>query len=241
MQKVILITGASRGIGKEIALQFGGKGNNIIVNYANSEESALETVSEIEKAGGKAIAIKADVSKKAEVTAMFDVAISHYGKIDVLINNAGVMVTKPLKDLTEADYTKMFDINVKGTFNTLQECFSKLADNGFIINLSSSTTKMMLPTYTLYSATKAAVEQMTRIYAKEIGRGISINAIAPGPTSTELFFNGKSEEQIEFLTNQNTFKRLGEPSDIAKVAQFLASDESKWISGQVIPVNGGMV
>lgn len=241
MGKVILITGASRGIGQEMALQLGTAGNKIIVNYAHSEKSANETVKQIKDAGGNALSIKADVSNKAEVTAMFDEAIEYFGKIDVVINNAGVMITKPLQNLSEEDFTKMFDINVKGTFNTLQECFTKLADNGIIINLSSSTVKMMLPGYTLYSASKAAIEQMTRIYSKEIGRGISVNAVAPGPTKTELFLDGKSEEMISNLASQSAFKRLGEPGDIAKVIVFLASDDSKWISGQVIPVNGALV
>ncbi|PKQ61829.1 3-ketoacyl-ACP reductase [Labilibaculum filiforme] len=241
MNKVVIVTGASRGIGKEIAVLLAKNGDKIVVNYANSEKEAKNTVEQIKKEGGAAIAIQADVSNKKQVTSLFDKAMEHYGQVDVLINNAGIMINKPLAENTEADFIKQFDINVKGTFNTLQEAFFKLSDNGIIINLSSSTVKLMLPSYALYSASKAAVEQMTRVFSKEIGRGISVNAIAPGPTNTELFLNGKSEEFIKTLIRQNAFDRLAEPSDIAKVVLFLASDQSKWISGQVIGVNGAMV
>ncbi|MGJ8744200.1 SDR family oxidoreductase [Polaribacter sp.] len=241
MNKVIIVTGASRGIGKEIAILLAKNGNKIVVNYANSDTAANETIETIIAEGGSAIAMKADVSNRAQVTALFNKTIEHYGQVDVLINNAGIMINKLLKDYNEDDFTKQFDINVKGTFNTLQEAASKLSDNGRIINFSSSTVKLMLPTYALYSATKAAVEQITRVFSKEIGRGISVNAIAPGPTNTELFLNGKSEEFIKKLASMNAFNRLADPSDIAKVVLFLASNDSKWISGQVIGANGAMV
>ncbi|RKR14246.1 3-oxoacyl-[acyl-carrier protein] reductase [Maribacter vaceletii] len=241
MDKVIIVTGASRGIGKEIAKLLAKNGGKVVVNYSNNKQAANDTVAEIKKTGGIAIAIKANVAQRNEVTALFNETIKHYGKVDVVINNAGIMINKLVKDNSEEDYRKQFDVNVKGTLNTLQECASKLSDNGIIINVSSSTVKLMLPTYALYSASKAAVEQMTRVFSKEIGRGISVNAIAPGPTSTELFLNGKSDELIKKLISQNAFNRLAEPSDIAKVVLFLASDNSKWISGQVLPVNGAMV
>ena len=241
MEKVIIVTGSSRGIGKEIAILLAENGGKIVVNYANNEKEANDTVEQIKNGGGAAIAIKADVSKREQVTALFDKAIEHYGQVDVLINNAGIMINKPLNENSEDDFIKQFDINVKGTFNTLQEAFCRLSDNGIIINFSSSTVKMMLPSYALYSATKAAVEQMTRVFSKEIGRGISVNAIAPGPTNTELFLKGKSEDFIKRLVSLNAFNRLAEPSDVAKVVLFLASDNSKWISGQIIGVNGAMV
>ncbi|MGS0526147.1 SDR family oxidoreductase [Zobellia nedashkovskayae] len=132
-------------------------------------------------------------------------------------------------------------MNVKGVFNTLKEADAKLADNGIIINISSSTVKLMFPTYALYSASKAAVEQMTRVFSKEIGRGISVNALAPGATETDLFMKGKSQETIDKLSSMNAFNRLAKPIDIARVALFLASDDSKWISGQVIGANGALV
>lgn len=172
---------------------------------------------------------------------MFDKTIAAFGKVHVLINNAGIMISKKLKDNTEEDFSSQFDVNVKGIFNTLQEADAKLADQGNIINISSSTVKLMFPTYALYSATKAAVEQMTRVFSKEIGRGISVNALAPGATETDLFLKGKSEETINKLSAMNAFNRLAKPIDIANVVLFLASDESKWISGQVIGANGALI
>ena len=239
--KVILITGASRGIGQEIAFLLAENGAKVVVNHSKSDKDAEATVAEIEKNGGNAIAIKADVSDRDQVTELFNQAIKTFGKIDVLVNNAGVMISKKLKDNTQDDYTKQFDVNVKGIFNTLQEADSKLADNGNIINFSSSTVKLMFPTYALYSASKAAVEQMTRVFSKEIGRGISVNALAPGATETELFLNGKSQEFIDKLSSMNAFDRLAKPIDIARIVLFLASDDSKWISGQTIGANGALI
>lgn len=239
--KVILVTGSSRGIGKEIAILLAKNGAKIIVNHSNSQKEAEDTVDEIKQNGGDAIAIKADVSDRSQVTQLFKKSIEAFGKIDVLVNNAGAMISKKLKDHTQQDFTKQFEVNVRGLFNTLQEADSKLSDNGNIINFSSSTAKLMLPNYAVYSATKAAVEQMTRVYSKEIGRGISVNAIAPGATETAMFLNGKSQEQIDKLSAMNAFNRLAKPIDIARVVLFLASDNSKWISGQVIGANGGLV
>lgn len=239
--KVIIVTGSSKGIGKQIALLLAENGAKVIVNHSNSEKEANETVDNITKKGGTALAIKADVSLKKEVIHLFNKTIEVFNKIDVLINNAGIMYNKLLKDNTQDEFTKLFDVNVRGIFNTLQEADSKLADNGIIINFSSSTAKLMFPKYSLYSATKAAVEQITRVFAKEIGRGISVNAIAPGATATDLFLNGKSQETIDKLSAMNAFNRLAEPIDIAKIVLFLASDDSKWITGQVIGANGGLV
>lgn len=239
--KVIIVTGSSRGIGKEVAILLAQNGAKVIVNHSNSEEEARDTAETIKANGGTAITIKADVSKKEEVTYLYDETLKAFGRIDVLVNNAGIMFSKLLKDNTQDDFTRLFDVNVRGIFNTMQEAHSKLSDNGTIINFSSSTAKLMFPTYSLYSASKAAVEQMTRVFAKEIGRGISVNAIAPGATATDLFLNGKSQETIDKISAMNAFNRLAEPIDIAKVVLFLASDDSKWISGQVIGANGALV
>ncbi|WP_282133131.1 SDR family oxidoreductase [Cellulophaga baltica] len=239
--KVIIITGSSKGIGKETALLLAKNGAKVVINHSNSEKEAKETVAQIVANGGSAFSFKADVSKKKEVTALFDATLEAYGKIDVLVNNAGTMVSKLLKNSSEDDFSTLFNVNVKGVFNTLQEASSKLADNGIIINFSSSTAKLMLPTYSLYSATKAAVEQMTRVFSKEIGRGISVNAIAPGATETDMFLDGKSEETLTKLRGMNAFNRLAKPIDIAKIVLFLSSNDSKWISGQVIGANGALV
>ncbi|WP_035645069.1 SDR family oxidoreductase [Flavobacterium sp. ASV13] len=239
--KVILVTGASRGIGAAVAKNLAERGAKIIVNYAGGLQAAEETVNAIISAGGDAIAVQADVSKSDEVKAMFDQSIAHYGKIDVLVNNAGIMITKLIKDTTDEDFTRQFDINVRGTFNTLRQAATRLADNGSIINFSTSVNRIMLPTYSTYVATKAAVEQLTRVMAKEVGaRGININSISPGPTNTALFTTGKPQEVIDRLASLSAFNRLGEPEDIAQTVAFLASDDAKWITAQNIGVNGGM-
>jgi 3-oxoacyl-[acyl-carrier protein] reductase len=239
--KVILVTGASRGIGAAVAKNLAERGAKVIVNYAGGVQSAEETVTAIKNAGGDAIAVQADVSKSDEVKAMFDQAIAHYGKIDVLVNNAGIMITKLIKDTTDEDFTRQFDINVRGTFNTLREAATRLEDNGSIINFSTSVNRVMLPSYGTYVATKAAVEQLTRVMAKEVGaRGININSISPGPTNTALFTTGKPQEVIDRLASLSAFNRLGEPEDIAQTVAFLASDDAKWITAQNIGVNGGM-
>lgn len=240
-EKVILVTGASRGIGAAIARELSKAGAKLIINYAGGKEAADNLVNELKQQGGDAIAVQADVSNAADVKKLFDEGIAHYGKIDVLVNNAGIMITKLIKDTTDEDFSRQFDINVKGTFNTLREAATRLADNGSVINLSTSVSRVMLPSYATYAATKAAVEQFTRVFAKEVGsRGINVNTVAPGPTNTELFVKGKSEEVMNRLASLSAFNRLGQPEDTAKVVVFLASDEAKWISAQSIGVNGGM-
>jgi 3-oxoacyl-[acyl-carrier protein] reductase len=240
-EKVILVTGASRGIGATIARQLAQAGAKVIVNYAEGKEPAEQLVNEIKGAGGDAIALQADVSQPGQVKSLFDAAIARYGRIDVLVNNAGIMITKLLKDTTDEDFTRQFDINVRGTFNTLREAATRLADKGSVINFSTSVNRIMLPTYGTYVATKAAVEQLTRVFAKEVGaRGINVNSVSPGPTNTELFTKGKPKEVIDRLASLSAFNRIGEPDDIAKVVVFLASDDAKWISAQNIGINGGM-
>ena len=240
-EKVILVTGASRGIGATIARKLANAGAKVIINYAGGKEAAEQVVEEIKKSGGDVIALQADVSKADEVKKMFDAAIAHYGKIDVLVNNAGIMITKLIKDTTDEDFTRQFDINVRGTFNTMREAATRLADKGSIINFSTSVNRIMLPAYGTYVATKAAVEQLTRVFSKEVGnRGINVNSVSPGPTNTELFTKGKSDEVINRLASLSAFNRIGEPEDIAHIVLFLASDDAKWITAQNIGVNGGM-
>jgi len=240
-EKVILVTGASKGIGAAVAQHLAAAGARVIINYAGSKEDAEKVVSSIRQQGGDAIAVQADVSKSAEVKALFNAGIEHYGRIDVLVNNAGIMITKLIKDTTDEDFTRQFDINVRGTFNTLREAATRLADKGSIINFSSSNNRIMLPTYGTYAATKSAVEQLTRVFAKEMGaRGINVNSVSPGPTNTELFTKGKPKEVIDRLASLSAFNRIGEVEDTAKIIVFLASDDAKWISAQNIGINGGM-
>lgn len=239
--KVVLVTGASRGIGAIIAMELAKAGVKVIINYARGKDAAEQVANNIKIQGGDAIILQADVSKSNEVKNLFDAAISHYGRIDVLVNNAGIMINSLIKDTTDEAFSKQFDVNVKGVFNTLREAATRLADNGSIINFSTSVNRIMLPTYGIYVATKAAVEQLTRVFAKEVGsRGINVNSISPGPTNTELFTKGKPQEAIDRLASLSAFNRIAEPEDIVKVVLFLASDEAKWISAQNIGANGGM-
>lgn len=239
-EKIVLVTGGSKGIGATIAQHVSAEGAKVIINYSGSDADAESTVNSIREKGGEAIAIKADVRNAKDVDTLFEKAIAHFGKIDVLINNAGVMVTKLIRDTTDEDFERQFDINVKGVFNTLRKATTHLADNGTIINLSTTISRLMVPTYGTYTASKSAVEQLSRVLSKEIGRGINVNSISPGPTNTALFVNGKSPEVIDRLASMNPFNRIGEPEEIAKVVVFLASDDAKWINSQNIGINGGM-
>ena len=239
--KVALVTGSSRGIGAEVARQLSEAGAKVIVNYAGGKELAQALVAEINDNGGEAIALQADVSNGVQVKALFDQGIAHFGKIDVLVNNAGIMINSLIKDTTDEQFSRQFDVNVTGVFNTLREAATKLADNGSIINFSTSVSRIMLPTYGTYAATKAAVEQLTRVFSKEIGsRGINVNSVSPGPTNTELFMKGKPEEVVNRLAGLSSFNRIGEPEDIAKTVVFLSGDEAKWVNAQNVGVNGGM-
>ncbi|WP_316825480.1 SDR family oxidoreductase [Pedobacter miscanthi] len=240
-EKVALVTGASRGIGAAIAQKLAAEGAKVIVNYAGSQNEAEAVVKAIESNGGSAIAIRADISIAQDVEHLFDASISHFGRIHILVNNAGIMITKPIKDTTDEDFDRQFNINVKGTFLTLREAATKLAENGAIINFSTSVNRVIVPTYGTYVATKSAVEQLTRVFAKEIGaRGITVNSVSPGPVNTELFIKGKPQQAIDGAKASSPFNRLGEPEDIANVVAFLAGSEAKWISGQNIGVNGAM-
>ncbi|BAZ52430.1 short-chain dehydrogenase/reductase SDR [Nostoc sp. NIES-4103] len=239
--KVAIVTGASRGIGRAIALKLAGNGASVVVNYAGNTTKAQEVVAEIDKLGVQGLAVQADVSKVAEIQRLFQQTIERFGRVDILVNNAGINIYKLITEVTEADFDKLFAINVKGTYFACQQAALHMAEGGRIINFSSSTTAMMLPTYSAYVATKGAVEQITRVLAKELGaKGIAVNVVSPGPTDTELFREGKTEEQINRLAQMAAFGKLGDVQEIADVVAFLASDEARWITGQNIRVNGGI-
>ena len=242
VEKVALVTGASRGIGRAIAVRLGGDGASVVVNYSGSHEAAGEAVAAIEKAGGRAIAVQADVGKIADVERLFDETFQKFGKLDILVNNAGVMFNKLLAEVTEEEFDRAFAVNVKGTFFACQQAAKRMADGGSIINFSSSTTAMMLPTYGAYVATKGAVEQISRVLAKELGsRGITVNVVSPGPTDTELFGQGKTDQDKQRFAQMAAIGRLGQPKDIADVVALLVSDDAGWITGQNIRANGGLI
>jgi len=239
--KVALVTGASRGIGAAIAWRLARDGFAVAVNYASSPAQADALVAELQAAGGKALAVKADVASASEVRAMFDAVEAQLGKVDVLVNNAGVLKTVPLAEHTDALYDQTFDINVRGTFNTLREAAARINGGGRIVNFSSSSVGMNLPGYAVYNATKAAVEAFTHVFAKELrGRSITVNAVAPGPIATSLFLDGKTEEQIQTFAKMPPLQRLGQPEDIASVVSFLAGPDAGWVNGQILRTNGGL-
>ncbi|MEN2397676.1 SDR family oxidoreductase [Pseudomonas halotolerans] len=240
--KVAIVTGASRGIGAEIAKQLARDGYAVAINFANSAAEASKLVVQLRQAGHQAIAIKADVSSAVDVRRMFDETEAQLGKVDVLINNAGTLQVMPLAQHSDELFDQTFAINTRGTFNTLREAATRLNDGGRIVNFSSSTVGLNLPGYSVYIASKAAVESLTQVFAKELrGRQITVNAVAPGPVATELFLHGKSEEQIQNFAKMPPLERLGQPEDIASIISFLVSPAAGWVNGQILRANGGLV
>ena len=240
-QRVALVTGGSRGIGAAIVRRLAQDGFAVGINYASSAAEADALVAEIRQAGGHAAAVRADVSKPDQVRALFDAVQAELGRIDVLVNSAGVLQVQPLADTSDDLYDRTFDINTRGTFNTLREAAARLADGGSIVNVSSTTVALNLPGYSVYIASKAAVESLTQVFAKELrGRRITVNAVAPGPVATELFFKGKSPELIEHYAKMPPLERLGQPEDISRIVSFLAGPDSGWMNGQILRANGGV-
>lgn len=239
--RVALITGASRGIGAAIARRLAAEGFAVALNYASNNAEADALVAELTRGGASAIAIQADVSQADQVSAMFTTVEQRLGRIDVLVNNAGVLKTAPLAQTSDAQYLQHFAINTQGVFNTLREAATRLNDGGRIINLSSTTLALNLPGYAIYNGTKAAVEAFTHVFAKELrGRAITVNAVAPGPVATALFLDGKTEEQISTFARMPPLERLGQPDDIAGVVAFLAGPDGGWVNGQILRANGGV-
>lgn len=240
--RTAIVTGASRGIGAAIAERLSCDGFNVVVNYAGSENAAASVVDKIEAAGGNAIAAKADVSDADAVRRMFDAAETAFGGIDVLVNNAGIMKLAKIIDSDDKLFDAHVAVNLKGTFNTLREAAGRLQSGGAIVNVSTSVVGTKLETYGVYTATKAAVEALTAILSKELrGRNITVNAVAPGPTATDLFLDGKPPELIDRFAKMVPLERLGRPGDIANVVSFLVRQEGTWINGQTLRANGGLV
>jgi 3-oxoacyl-[acyl-carrier protein] reductase len=244
MKQVAIITGASRGIGAAVAQRLASDGFAVVVNYAGNVAEADKVVSAITASGGSAIAVQADVASPSDVRRLFDTAIAQLGRIDVLVNNAGIMPPQlPHLAATDDDtFDRLVAVNLKGSFNTMREASTRLEQGGRIINFSSSLVGTLLPGYAAYVATKAGIEGMTTVLAKELrGKNITVNAVAPGPTATALFLDGKTPEVIERLAKMAPLERLGQPEDIANTVSFLASADGSWINGQTLRANGGMV
>jgi 3-oxoacyl-[acyl-carrier protein] reductase len=239
--KVAVVTGASRGIGAAIAETLASDGFTVVVNYAGNSADAEALVGRIEASGGEAISAQADVSDPAAVARLFDAAEAAFGGVDVIVNNAGIMKLATIAESDDALFDRHIAVNLKGTFNVLRQAATRVREGGRIINMSSSVIGLSLPSYGVYIGTKAAVEGLTRVLANELrGRNITVNAVAPGPTATALFLDGKSPELIDRMARMNPLERLGKPEDIAKVVAFLAGPDGAWVNGQVLRANGGM-
>jgi 3-oxoacyl-[acyl-carrier protein] reductase len=240
--KVALVTGASRGIGAAVAKRLAQDGFTVVINYAGDTKSAEALARKIEGNGGRTLTAKADVSDPNAVRGMFDAAEAAFGGVDVLVNNAGIMKLAKIADSDDALFDQQVAINLKGSFNAMREAAKRLRDGGRVINFSTSVVGLKPETYGVYAATKAAIETMSAILSKELrGRSITVNAVAPGPTATDLFLNGKSPDVIERIAKMNPLERLGTPEDIAASVSFLAGPDGSWINGQTLRPNGGMV
>ena len=235
-----IVTGASRGIGRAVALRLARDGFAVVVNYAGNRDKAAEVVTEISGHGGRAVAVQGDVAEAADMVRLFDEAEKAFGSVGAVVNSAGIMKLFSIASGRVEDFDAVFAVNVRGTFNVLQQAARRLADGGRIITMSTSVLGMNFPGYAPYAASKAAVEVLTRILAHELrGRGISVNAVAPGPTATDLFLEGKTQEQIDRLAKLPPMERLGTPDDIANVVSFLAGPEGGWVNAQTLRANGG--
>ncbi|NGO63282.1 SDR family oxidoreductase [Rhizobium daejeonense] len=242
INRAAIVTGSSKGIGAAIARRLAADGFAVIVNYASGAEAAAIVVKEIENAGGRAIAVQADIAAAEGMKTLFYAAEQAFGAVDVLVNNAGIMQLSPIADTTDEAFERQVAINLGGVFRCVREAARRLRDGGRIVNFSSSVVGLYQPAYGVYAATKAAVEAMTHILAKELGpRSITVNAVAPGPVETDLFMKGKSEDLVKTIVGMNPLKRLGQPEDIAAVVSFLAGPDGGWVNGQIIRANGGVV
>ncbi|GIJ10474.1 SDR family oxidoreductase [Micromonospora andamanensis] len=239
--RVAIVTGGSGGIGRAIAERLAADGMSVVVHYAGNAERAEKTAKAVTGRGGSAVAHPADVAEPDQVRTLFEEAERRFGGVDVVANTAGIMLLAPVAEFDLADFDRMHRTNVRGTFVVSQEAARRLRPGGALINFSTSVAKLAHPTYAAYAATKAAVEAMTLILARELrGRDVTVNTVAPGPTATPLFLNGKSQETIDHLASLPPLERLGRPEDIAETVAFLAGP-ARWVNGQVIYTNGGIV
>ncbi|WP_026874736.1 SDR family oxidoreductase [Jiangella gansuensis] len=237
--RVAIVTGGSGGIGRASALRLAREGIAVVVHFNSNKAPAEETVKAITETGGRAVAAGGDIADETAATALFDTAERELGGIDVLVHTAGIMPLSPIAQLDLEDFDRIQRVNVRGTFVVDKLAAQRMRAGGAIINFSTSITRLQAPAYGAYAASKGAVEAITLILARELrGRDITVNAVAPGPTATPLFFEGKSQELIDRIADNNPFQRLGTPEDIAEAVAFLAGP-ARWVNGQTIFVNGG--
>ncbi|MER5278357.1 SDR family oxidoreductase [Streptomyces sp. NPDC002809] len=238
--RTAIVTGASGGIGRAVAERLAADGLAVVVHYGRDKARAEEVVAAVEAAGGAATAAGGDIADEHAMAALFATAEQAYGGVDVVVNTAGIMLLSPIAELDLADFDRMHRTNVRGTFVVSQLAARTLRPGGALINFSTSVTRLQQPTYGAYAATKGAVEAMTLILARELkGRDVTVNAVAPGPTATPLFLDGKPEEVIDAIASRTPLDRLGSPADIAEAVAFLAGP-GRWINGQVLYANGGI-
>lgn len=240
--RVAVVTGGSRGIGRAISLELAARGSTVVVNYTGNTAAAEETVAAISAAGGTAIAVQADVADEDAVSALFDRAEAEFGGVDIVVNSAGRLALSTIADLDLNVLDAMHRVNIRGTFVVAQQVARRLRAGGSFVSFSTSVVGTQFPTYGAYAASKGAVEAVTLILARELrGRDITVNTVAPGPTATAMFLDGKTEEQIATLAKTPPLERLGTPEDIARVVAFLTSPEGHWVNGQILRANGGMI
>ena len=240
--RTAVVTGASRGIGRAVAERLAADGYAVVVGYAGRVEEAEKTVAAVEEHGGRALAVQADVADEREVAALFDRAEAEFGGVDVVVHAAGRMDLGPVAELDLDAFDRLQRTNVRGTFVVAQQAARRLRTGGALVTFSSSVVGLAFPTYGAYAMTKGAVEALTLVLARELrGRDVTVNAVAPGPTGTELFLEGKDEATVARLAGQSPLERLGTPTDVADVVAFLAGPSGRWVNGQVVRANGGIV